>query len=98
MWLLDSHTSHIHQDLYYTCYNNDVYVTIVSRSRVDHNLSCPSTFQVRQHFLLKASNTMKGVFSLAFGFDFCPLKAKKQPKGWIQEAAFLKADFLAVQN
>jgi hypothetical protein len=41
---------------------------------------------------------MKGVFSLAFGFDFCPLKAKKQPKGWIQEAAFLKADFLAVQN
>jgi hypothetical protein len=28
------------------------------------------------------------VFGLAFGFGFCPLKAKSQPKGWIQEAAF----------
>jgi hypothetical protein len=23
------------------------------------------------------------VFGLAFGFGFCPLKAKSQPKGWI---------------
>jgi hypothetical protein len=28
---------------------------------------------------------------LAFGFGFCPLKAKSQPKGWIQEAAFSKS-------
>jgi hypothetical protein len=27
----------------------------------------------------------------AFGFGFCPLKAKSQPKGWIQEAAFSKS-------
>jgi hypothetical protein len=33
----------------------------------------------------------KGVFGLAFGFGFCPLKAKSQPKGWIQEAAFSKS-------
>jgi hypothetical protein len=32
-----------------------------------------------------------GVFGLAFGFGFCPLKAKSQPKGWIQEAAFSKS-------
>jgi hypothetical protein len=32
-----------------------------------------------------------GVFGLAFGFSFCPLKAKSQPKGWIQEAAFSKS-------
>jgi hypothetical protein len=25
----------------------------------------------------------KGVFGLTFGFGFCPLKAKSQPKGWI---------------
>jgi hypothetical protein len=31
------------------------------------------------------------VFGLAFGFGFCPLKAKSQPKGWIQEAAFFKS-------
>jgi hypothetical protein len=35
--------------------------------------------------------TTKGVFGLAFGFGFCPLKAKSQPKGWIQEAAFSKS-------
>jgi hypothetical protein len=29
------------------------------------------------------------VFGLAFGFGFCPLKAK--PKGWIQKAAFYKS-------
>jgi hypothetical protein len=34
---------------------------------------------------------VKGVFGLAFGFGFCPLKAKSQPKGWIQEAAFSKS-------
>jgi hypothetical protein len=33
----------------------------------------------------------KGVFGLTFGFGFCPLKAKSQPKGWIQEAAFSKS-------
>jgi hypothetical protein len=33
----------------------------------------------------------QGVFGLAFGFGFCPLKAKSQPKGWIQEAAFSKS-------
>jgi hypothetical protein len=39
------------------------------------------------------------VFGLAFDFSFCLLKAKSQPKGWIQEAIFLlKADFLTVQN
>jgi hypothetical protein len=32
-----------------------------------------------------------GVFGLAFGFGFCPLKAK--PNGWIQEAAFSKSRF-----
>jgi hypothetical protein len=31
------------------------------------------------------------VFGLTFGFGFCPLKAKSQPKGWIQEAAFSKS-------
>jgi hypothetical protein len=31
------------------------------------------------------------VFGLAFGFGFCPLKAKSQPKGWIQKAAFSKS-------
>jgi hypothetical protein len=31
------------------------------------------------------------VWLLAFGFGFCPLKAKSQPKGWIQEAAFSKS-------
>jgi hypothetical protein len=36
------------------------------------------------------------VFGLAFGFGFCPLKAKSQTKGLKQ--LFLKADFLAVQN
>jgi hypothetical protein len=40
---------------------------------------------------------IKGVFGLTFGFGFCLLKAKSQPKGWIQEAAFSKADFLVVQ-
>jgi hypothetical protein len=34
---------------------------------------------------------IKGVFGLTFGFGFCPLKAKSQPKGWIQEAAFSKS-------
>jgi hypothetical protein len=39
------------------------------------------------------------VFGLAFGFGFCPLKAKSQTKGLMQGAVFfLKADFLAVQN
>jgi hypothetical protein len=32
-----------------------------------------------------------GVFGLTFGFGFCPLKAKSQPKGWIQEATFSKS-------
>jgi hypothetical protein len=31
------------------------------------------------------------VFGLTFGFGFCPLKAKSQPKGCIQEAAFSKS-------
>jgi hypothetical protein len=31
------------------------------------------------------------VFGLPFGFGFCPLKAKSQPKGWILEAAFSKS-------
>jgi hypothetical protein len=43
------------------------------------------------------TNGSQGVFGLAFGFGFCPLKAKSQPKGSIQEAAFLKVDFLTVQ-
>jgi hypothetical protein len=34
---------------------------------------------------------VQGVFGLAFGFGFCPLKAKSQPKGWIQEVAFSKS-------
>jgi hypothetical protein len=34
---------------------------------------------------------LEGVFGLTFGFGFCPLKAKSQPKGWIQEAAFSKS-------
>jgi hypothetical protein len=29
---------------------------------------------------------IQGVFGLAFGFSFCPLKVK--PKGWIQKAVF----------
>jgi hypothetical protein len=40
----------------------------------------------RQH-----SSSSQGVFGLTFGFGFCPLKAKSQPKGWIQEAAFSKS-------
>jgi hypothetical protein len=35
--------------------------------------------------------TLKGVFGLTFGFGFCPLKAKSQPKGWIQESVFSKS-------
>jgi hypothetical protein len=35
--------------------------------------------------------TSKGVFGLTFGFGFCPLKVKSQPKGWIQELAFSKS-------
>jgi hypothetical protein len=39
------------------------------------------------------------VFGLAFGFSFCPIKAKSQTKGLDTESSFfLKADFFAVQN
>jgi hypothetical protein len=31
------------------------------------------------------------VFGLTSGFGFFPLKAKSQPKDWIQEAAFSKS-------
>jgi hypothetical protein len=31
------------------------------------------------------------VSGFTFGFGFCPLKAKSQPKGWIKEAAFSKS-------
>jgi hypothetical protein len=36
-------------------------------------------------------NNPKGVFGLTFGFSFCPLKTKSQPKGWIQETTFSKS-------
>jgi hypothetical protein len=32
--------------------------------------------------------TLEGVFGLAFGFDFCPLKAKSQTKGLNLESSF----------
>jgi hypothetical protein len=38
-----------------------------------------------------ADKFTKGVFGLAFGFGFCSLKFKSQPKGGIQEAAFSKS-------
>jgi hypothetical protein len=31
------------------------------------------------------------VFGLTFGFSFCPIKAKSQPKDRIEEAAFSKS-------
>jgi hypothetical protein len=37
------------------------------------------------------SDMTQGAFGLTFGFGFCPLKAKSQPNGWIQEAAFFKS-------
>jgi hypothetical protein len=40
---------------------------------------------------LEGSAHCKGVFGLVFGSGFCPIKAKSQPKGWIQEAAFSKS-------
>jgi hypothetical protein len=33
----------------------------------------------------------KGVFGLTFGFGFCPLKYKSQPKSWIQKTTFSKS-------
>jgi hypothetical protein len=51
--------------------------------------------------LQKALAKSKGVFGLAFGFDFCPLKAKSQkPNHRVgsRKQPFLKADFLAIQN
>ena len=39
-----------------------------------------------------------GVFGLAFDFGFCPLKAKSQPNGWIQEAAFSKSQLSRSAN
>jgi hypothetical protein len=38
------------------------------------------------------------VFGLNFGFGFCPLKAKSQPKDWIQKAAFSKSRFSRSAN
>jgi hypothetical protein len=38
------------------------------------------------------------VFGLTFGFGFCPLKVKSQPKGWIQEAAFSKSQLSRSAN
>jgi hypothetical protein len=41
------------------------------------------------HISYSSCAKVKGVFGLTFGF--CPLKAKSQPKGWMQEAAFSKS-------
>jgi hypothetical protein len=57
----------------------------------------PGFFNPMQHLFIhlpyeaKVGGPVQGVFGLAFGFGFCPLKAKSQPKGWIQEAAFSKS-------
>jgi hypothetical protein len=40
----------------------------------------------------------KVVFGLTFGFGFCPLKAKSQPKGWIQEVASSKSQLSRSAN
>jgi hypothetical protein len=54
---------------------------------------CPCLHCVpgHQHKQARTPGWAKGVFGLAFGFGFCPLKAKSQPKGWIQQAAFSKS-------
>jgi hypothetical protein len=41
--------------------------------------------------VLKSLFSTKGVFGLTFSFGFYPLKAKSQPKGWIQKTAFSKS-------
>jgi hypothetical protein len=44
------------------------------------------------------ASVTEDVFGLTFGFGFYPLKAKSQPKGWIQKAVFSKSRFSRSAN
>jgi hypothetical protein len=64
--------------------NSDLSSDVLARSTffvTDYNLT----------IILAPIFRSRGVFGLTFGFGFCPLKSKNQPKGCIQKAAFSKS-------